>query len=291
MLRTKSWVPYLYISPLLALLGFVFVYPLVKIFEFSFRRIRGVSGPFVGLANYRALLEDPTFWLAIRHNFTLLLAIPILIIGALILALIIYERPTGWRFYRTAIFIPYILSVPVIGVTFSYILQLNGLLNTGLHAMGLDFLALDWLGKSRYALWALMGVIIWREISLGVVLFLARLMSVSQDLFDAAEIDGANWWQRLWYIAIPQLRSVIEFYAVISTITLLAWTFSYVYVLTRGGPGQATIVTELYLFNYATRNALPGIAAAVAVLLLFGTFLLIIALHYARRHVGDEVYV
>jgi ABC-type sugar transport system permease subunit len=273
------------------LLGFVFLYPMVKIVEFSMRRIRGISGPFIGLENYRALLDDPTFLLAVQHNITLLLAVPILVVSALILAFLLYERPLGWRLYRTGLFLPYILSVPVVAVAFSYIFQLNGLLNTGLRAVGLDFLVLDWLGKSRYALWTLMLVIVWRELSLGIVLFLARLMGVSEDLFDAAKMDGANWWQTLRHITIPQLRGVIEFYGVISMITLLAWVFAYVYVLTRGGPGQATVVTELYLFNYATRNALPGIASAVAVLMLLSTIALMALLYRVRQEMGEEVYV
>jgi ABC-type sugar transport system permease subunit len=290
MLRTSRLTPYFYIGPLVLLLGFVYAYPMVKIVEFSMRRIRGFNGPFIGLDNYRTLFKDPTFLLAVKHNIILLLGVPVLVISALVLGYLLYERPRGWRIYRTGLFIPYILSVPVVAVAFSYIFQLNGLLNTGLKAVGLDYLALDWLGKSRYALWTVMFVIIWRELSLGIVLFLARLMSVSQDIFDAAKIDGANWLQTLWYITIPQVRGVIEFYGVISTITLLAWVFAYVYVLTRGGPGQSTVITELYLFNYVTRNALPGIASAVAVLMLLGTFSLMVVLNRVRQEVGEAAY-
>lgn len=132
-----------------------------------------------------------------------------------------------------------------------------------------------------------MGVIIWREVGFGIVLFLARLLSINEELVDAGKVDGANWWQRLWYVIIPQLRSVIEFYVVISVITMLAWVFSYIYTISRGGPGTATQIMELYIYNYAFRNQLPGMAAAVAVILFLVTLVLIIPI--IRYRSGSEL--
>jgi len=278
MLRTNRFTPYLYLAPAAALLLFVFGYPLVAIFDFSLRRIRGATGVFIGLENYRQIFNDDVFRLAISHNAELLIAVPILVAIGIVLAVLLYERVAGWRFHSVLLFVPYVIAIPVIGAIFSNLLSLNGGLNEFLRALGLGSMALDWLGNSHNALWSVMGVIIWHEMGFGVVLYLARLMSLNEELQDASKIDGANWWQRLVYITIPQLRSVTEFYVVTSTITMLAWVFPFVYTITHGGPGNGTQVMELYIYNFAFRNALPGIASAVAVILFIITVALMVPL-------------
>jgi raffinose/stachyose/melibiose transport system permease protein len=287
MLRTHRITPLLYLAPMFLLLGFGFGYPLVAIFNFSTRRIRGATGPFIGLENYRQVFKDNVFREAVSHNGILLLAVPVMVVISILVAVVLYERVKGWRIYRSILFIPYILAVPVVGVVFSNLLQLNGILNESLRHFGLGVAALDWIGSPKMALWSVMGVIIWREIGFGIVLFLARLLSINEELVDASKVDGANWWQRLWYVIIPQLRSVIEFYTVISVITMLAWVFSYIYTISRGGPGTATQIMELYIYNFAFRNQLPGIASAVAVILFLVTLILIIPV--IRYRSGSEL--
>jgi len=291
MIKTRGYVPYLFLLPMFLLLIFGFGYPLVSIFNFSTRRIRGTSGPFIGLENYRQVFKDDVFHQAITHNVILLLAVPIMIIVSILIAVVLYEQVKGWRFYRSILFIPYILAIPVIGVVFSNILQRNGVLNEALRSVGLGKLGLDWIGNPSLTLWSVMGVIIWREVGFGIVLFLARLLSINEELIDAGKVDGANWWQRLWYVIVPQLRTVIEFYAVVSVITMLAWIFSYIYTISRGGPGNATTVMELYIYNFAFRNQLPGIASAVAVILFLVTLVLIIPVIRVRSDGAAEEMV
>ena len=288
MLRTHRLTPFLYLAPALALLLFVFGYPLFAIFDFSLRRIRGATGPFIGPENYRQIFKDDVFREAVTHNAQLLLAVPILVAISLLVAVLLYERVRGWQLYRNILFVPYILAVPVVGVVLSNMLQRNGVTNVLLRAVGLDFLALDWIGSAGLALWTVMGVIIWREMGFGIVLFLARLLSLNEEIQDAAKIDGAGWWQRLIYVTTPQLRGILEFYAVVSVITMLAWVFSYVYVITRGGPGNATQIMELYIYNFAFRNSLPGIASAVAVILFLITLALIVPLFRFRAQAEIE---
>ena len=289
MLKTRPITPYLYLLPMLALLVFVFGYPLVAIFDFSMRRIRGATGPFIGFANYGQVFKDKVFHEAIGHNVLLLLAVPVLVVAGIIIAVLLWEHVPGWRFHRTLLFGPYIIAIPVIGIVFSNLLSLNGAVNQLLRATGMGGLALDWLGNSSLALWSVMGVIIWHEVGFGIVLFLARLMSLNEELQDAAKIDGAGWWQRLWFVTLPQLRGVIEFYTVVTVITMLAWVFPFVYVMTRGGPGTATQIMELYIYNYAFRNSLPGIASAVAVILFLITLVLMVPIFQLRTRpdVGD----
>jgi ABC-type sugar transport system permease subunit len=285
MRRTAWFVPYLYVLPLVALLGFVFGLSLIRLVEFSFKQVRGIDGPWIGLRNYELVLGQPLFWESVRHNLQLFLAIPVMVAIALVLALLLHERMRGWRIHRTILFLPYILAIPIIAVVMKQMFQFSGPVNGILSALSLDFLVLDWIGSAEVALWTVMGLIVWRETALGVILFLSRLMALDESLTEAARLDGATWWQRAWYVQIPQMRGVIEFFTVISIITMLSAVFAYVYVIGggRGGPGTATMVIELYIFNALIRTSLPGIAAAVSVMLFAVSLALIWALFVLRR--------
>jgi len=287
-LTTRPWVPYLYVFPMCALLALVFGYSLVRVFDFSGRLIRGASGTWTGLLNYELVLEDPTFREAVENSALLLLAVPILTAISLLVSLLLFDRARGWRIYRSAVFLPYILAIPVVGIVFSYIFQFNGVLNEILRGVGLERLALDWLGDERLALWSVLFVIVWREVGFGIILFFARLMALDETQLEAAQIDGAGWFQRVRHIILPQLRGTIEFYAVVATITMLAGVFAYVFTLTSGGPGNATQVVEFYIYNQGVRNSLPGLAAAVAVLLLLTTLVLIAVLFRVRARANEE---
>jgi len=263
--------PWLYLAPALVMLLAVFGYPIVRLVILSLQRTQAGELGYVGLENYELLFRDDVFLQAVRNNLKLLLTVPVTVGLALLLAIFLFERILGWRLYRTTLFLPYLLPITAVGLVFSYIFQLSGVLNDFLHAVGLGVLAQDWLGSTTLALPTVMFVIIWKEVGFGVVLFLARLMSVEEELFDAARVDGASWWQLQRHVTIPQLATVIEFFTVISVITVLSWVFGYVFVMTSGGPGNATMVTELYVYLMGFRYNQMNLAAAVSVLLLLVT--------------------
>jgi len=289
-MQSSRLTPYLYVAPLVALLLFVFGYPLVRIFEFSFKMVRGIDGPWIGFRNYELVLSQLLFWESVLHNIYLLLAVPFMVGWSLIISVILYERLKGWKLYRIVLFLPYILAIPIIAVIVKKMFQFNGPVNEVLRWIGLDFLALDWIGSSDVALWTVMLLIIWRESALGIILFLARLLSLDESLIESAKIEGANWWQRLWYVIIPQMKIVIEFYIVVSVITILSAVFAYVFVIGggRGGPGTSTMVVEFYIFNALIRSSLPGIASAVSVMLFLVSLLLIVPLFAIRRRANEE---
>ena len=159
--------------------------------------------------------------------------------------------------------------MPVVGIVASYVFQFNGALNTILRSVGLERLAhrldrqralravdddvRDHLARGRLRHRAVPG---------------AHAVASTRSQLEAARIEGAGWFQRLRHVILPELRGAIEFYVVIASITMLAWVFAYVFTLTAGGPGDATTVLELYIYNQGVRNSLPGMASAVAVLLL-----------------------
>jgi len=144
---------------------------------------------------------------SIKNNLLLFFCVPVMTCS-LSWYRHIFDKIKFWKFYRSIIFVPFILAVPVVGVIFTYILQLNGVVNTILRDVGLDAIALDWLGNPDIAIWSVGGVIIWKQFGFGVVLFLARLMSVDISLYEAAEVDGASWIQTFSNVTIPMTASI-----------------------------------------------------------------------------------
>jgi len=275
--------PYLYLAPATILIILVFVYPIIEILHTSVLQNTASGIKTLGPANYRLVFQDPVFWGALGNNGKLLLSVPIMTVLSLLIAILLFEHVRGWQFYRSVIFMPYILAIPVVGMTFVYLLGLNGILNTLLRGVGLGFVTQDWLGSAKWVIPSLSLVIVYREMGFGVVLFLARLMSLEKEILEAAEIDGANWWQKHVYVTLPQLSGVIEFFVVVELITMLSWVFAYVFTMTGGGPGFASTVMEFYIWKHAFAFRSPGIASALAVILLLVTSTLIILQLRLRR--------
>jgi ABC-type sugar transport system permease subunit len=274
----------LWIAPAVAVVLFIFGYSMVELVRQALEH----KGRWVGLENFRLTLTDPTFQAALEHNARLLLAVPVLVALALLLSVLLFETLRGWRFHRAAVFLPYVLPIPVVAVIFGQMLQLNGLLNQALRSVGLGGIAYDWLGDPSWALWTMTGVIVWKELGFGVILFLARLLSLPTETFEAARIDGARFFRLHRFVTVPQLASVIAFYVVIEAITMVSWVFNYVYVISNGtgGPGDATQVTELYVYQSAFQYSAPDLAAAAAVILFVAMLVLIAFFFRIQRRTG-----
>lgn len=272
--RTALW-----IGPAVAVMAFIFGYGLYRLASESLH----LDGEFSGLENFQVVIEDPLFHTVLGHNARLLLALPVMVIAATVIAVLLFETIRGFRFHRAIVFLPFILPIPVVGVVFGQILALNGILNTLLRDGPFDGLAHDWLGQSQYALWSIGAVIVWKEVGFGVILILARLLTLPRDILDAARVDGAGFWRMHLRVTLPQVWPVIVFYAVIEAITLVSWVFNYVYVMTRGGPGDATQVAETYIYDTAFQYSSPELAAAAAVLLFGGALAMMIAFAGVQR--------
>jgi ABC-type sugar transport system permease subunit len=279
----QSLAPYLYLAPASIFMLVIFIYPIVAILNTSLIETTATGAKVYSIANYQRVFADTLFFKALSNNLKLLLAVPLMTLLGLVIAVLLYEQVRGWRFYRTVVFLPYILAVPVVATAFIYLLGLNGIFNTLLRQVGLGFFAKDWLGSAQWVIVAIGGVIVYRELGFGVVLFLARLMSLEREILEAAEIDGANWWQKHTYVTLPQMAAVIEFFVVVELITMLSWVFAYVFTMTQGGPGFASTVMEFYIWKHAFGFNSPGIASALAVILLATTTLFIVLQFRLRR--------
>ena len=270
-----------WIAPAALVVIFIFGYSVISVLVESFR----YDGDWVGFENFSIVITDPIFLTALKHNAMLLLAVPILIVLAFIIAISLFETRRGMRFYRSAIFLPYVLPIPVVAVVFGQIYQLHGALNVFLKTIGLDSLAKDWLGDPQIALGTMSSVIIWKEVGFGVILMLAHIISLPNETYEAARIDGAGFWRTHFSLTRPAILNTIIFYGVIEAITMVSWVFNYVYVMSNGlgGPGNATMVSELYIYRSAFQNKAPELAAAAAVFLFIATLILMVAFFRIQR--------
>ena len=170
--------PYLLVAPAVAIILAIFGYPIVRIFIESFLSPTAARGTSIGLANYGFVIDDPVFWKSAGNNVLLLAGVPIMTVLALLFAAILFDRIRGWRIYRTLVFTPYILAVPVIGTTFVYLYGFNGIVNTLLRDVGAGGIAQDWLGNPTLVTPSILSIIVYRELGFGVMLFLARMASI-----------------------------------------------------------------------------------------------------------------
>ena len=292
-MRINPWIPWLYATPMMLFVAAVFAYPIVSLVKYSLQDagLDPSQGPVgASLANFRYILDDPLFRSALLNNLKLFMCVPIMLALSVILSAILFERPRGWRIYRTLLFVPYVLSIPTVGFVFGYIFQYQGALNTILRGAGLGGIAVDWLGSPAWAMRTIMFVIVWKELGFGIILCLARLMNVSEEYFEAARVDGAGWWQTLWYVTVPMLAPALAFYGIIELINMLSWVFAYIYVMTLGGPMNSTVVTEYYIYQQVFTNNIVGVGAAAGVVLLGIVSLLILARVWLLRSLAAHGY-
>jgi ABC-type sugar transport system permease subunit len=286
--RGAVWEPYLYLLPASAFLLFTFIYPIVQIFRLSLIKTSETQAPVISFDFYKLVLADKIFWRSAANNALLMLSVPLMTVLGLVIAILLFEKVRGWRIYRSIIFLPYILAIPTVATTFVYLLGREGILNSLITQAGAGFLAQDWLGNQALVIPSISSLIIYRELGFGVVLFLAKLMSMDREILEAAEIDGARWWQKHVFVTIPQMAFVIQFFIVVEVITMLSWVFAYVYSSTQGGPSNSSSVLEFYLWRHGFYYRSPEMAAATAVILLSVTTTLIIIQMRFRRFSLEE---
>ena len=276
-------VGYLFLLPACLLLLVFRVVPALSAVWHSLTEWDGTSAArFIGLANFARLLSDGAFWSAVGNNLLVAASIPLWILASLVLALLIHQETFGWRFFRAAYFLPSVLSPVIIGALFTAILGQDGPVEGALNAVGLRSIEHGWLGNPSTALPTIVLVILWGVFGHGVIVFLAGLAAVPKEIFEAARLDGATGWRFLWYVVIPSLRHVIEFWGVNLVVWSFTSLFAFVYVMTSGGPGYRTMLVSYLVWQEAFEaEKQMGYACAIGTalfLMVFGLVLLQIRL-------------
>ncbi|CAB4964935.1 unannotated protein [freshwater metagenome] len=259
-----------FVLPALALMGLFVAWPVLSAVRMSLYRWRGF-GPmddFVGLDNYRAVLTDDVFSQAVTHNLTIVvLSILIQLPLGLGAALLLNRRMRGRGLVRTLIFVPYVLAEVIAGVIwFQLLIPDTGVVDGLLGGVGVPAPDQGFLGTPDLALWTVVAVLTWKYLGLAILLFLAGLQSVPEEVYEAAQLDGASWWQTQWRVVVPLLGPTIRTWCFLSMIGSLQ-LFDMVWVLTGGGPANATTTMATYLITQGTQRGNYGIAGAASVVL------------------------
>jgi multiple sugar transport system permease protein len=274
---------WLFASPWI--IGFILftVGPMLASAVMAFMKWDLLSAPtFIGLDNFKQALADPLVWQALKvTTLYAVVSIPLNIVFGLGLALLLNSGIRGLRFYRTAYFLPSVLSGVAVALLWRWVFENQfGLANTLLSYVGLR--GPNWLGDGDWALPALILMNIW-AIGGGMIIYLAGLQGIPTELYEAAEVDGASWWQQLWKITLPLVTPALFFQLVIGVIQALQ-VFTQPYVMTGGGPYNSTLFYVLYLYQNAFKYFQMGYASALAWIL----FLYILVLTMLIFRSGDS---
>lgn len=278
-LRT-TFEPLLFVLPSVLLLGVFMYYPLVQNFVYSFFRFSAFSSSkvFIGFQNYTHLLKDDIVITALRNNLRYaIVSVIFQVCFGLVLAAILEDR--AFRrvspLFRTMFFIPVTISISVICLLFGFIYRpMDGLLNQFLSLIGLDVLTRPWLGSAKTAIWATIAVSQWQSIGYVMMLFIVAIQKIPEELYEAAEIDGATKIRRFFAITLPQVKEMF-FVTTLITVTGSVMVFNEPYILTQGGgPGTSSITIAVHMYQSGFFKDMMGYASTLAVVIFLISIIL-----------------
>lgn len=281
---------WMFLSPALLLIGVFFVVPvfaslLLGFTDFDIYALADFDALRVtGLRNYRALLDSPLFWQALRNTcYFAFVGGPLSVAVSLATALLVNARATRFKpLFRSVLFMPFVTTLVAVAIVWRYLYNPEyGLLNWALGFIGLG--PIDWLGSADWAMPSIILVAVWKGFGYNMLVFIAGLQSIPEDLYEAAQLDGASGWQQFRYITLPMLRPTMLFVAIITMVGFFQ-LFAEPYVMTQGGPLRSTTSLVLLMYEEGFRWWRMGYAAAVAVVL----FLLILTVTLVQRRFQPE---
>ncbi|HSU37557.1 MAG TPA: sugar ABC transporter permease [Propionibacteriaceae bacterium] len=274
------------VIPVMIMMVIFFLLPLGNALAYSVVDFDGVSSnpEFIGLANFKEMVFDPNVWHALSNNVIWIVigtAVPMVL--GLLIALMLWGVRRGSMLYRLCFFLPFVLPPVAVGIVWGWIYDpVQGLLNETLGAIGLESLQRGWLGDPTWALYAVLVTAIWGGTGFAVVIFISALRNVDVELVDASRIDGANAPARLWYIILPQIMPV---FLMVLTVTLVGGfsVFDIIFIMTGGGPADATEVIGTYAYSAAFELSRIGYGTTLALLITLLSVPVAVALNRLQR--------
>lgn len=263
-----KYAPYLFLLPAAVVLVIFFFIPFFQTFLLSFLDYsHNIYKPeFIGLANYINLFKNPIFYKVLWNTFIyLFVAVPILAIVPLFLAILINQKIKGVTLYKILIYLPVIVSIVVAAIAFKWLYADQGILNYLVTKLGME--PIGWLTDPNFALYSVIIVTIWKGIGYYMIIYLAALMSVPKELYEACDIDGANFLTKHLTVTVPHIMPTIALVTTISAISAMK-VFAEIYVMTKGGPLNSSKTIVYYIYERAFENLDLGFASAMAVVLL-----------------------
>lgn len=277
--RSPSRVVLVFLAPALIIYTAFVIYPVVYVFWLSLFRWRGVTRgaqEFVGFGNFARLFKDGIFWRALSNNLILFVFVLVVsVVIALFFAFFLSRKIRGTGFYRATWLFPNMLGDVIVATIWLFIFHPTmGMLNYALSLVGIDVGATPWLGQESTALFAVAMPMIWKYMGLYIVLFLAAIQEIPKSFTDAARIDGANRWQEFFHVILPLIKPTIAVAAVFLLWNSFNVIFTYVKLLTEGGPHRATEVLPTYIYQVGFAYHEFGYSSAISV----ATFVIIFAI-------------
>lgn len=266
--------PYLAVLPAAALVIILMVLPIGETIYRSFTNWDGLTSNLIGLENFRLIFQNPVIIQVFVNSAIFLISVPLILAASVVVAVLVYERVLGWRVFRFLFFIPAVLSPVIVGALFSTFFLPSGLVDKALSPVGLS--SYPWLSHPWTARAVVILALVWTSFGFGMVVVLSAMSTIDPALYDAAAIDGASWWRRLWSITVPMISGSLQFLSVINVIYTFTSLFSFVYVITAGGPGFATTTVDYFTYITSFENGQFGYGAALAVLLFLVVLVLTI---------------
>lgn len=260
--------------------------PLLAMFWIALLQWPGLIAPstFVGLENFRTVFEDPVFWTAVRNSIIqTVIVLPLMIPLAFMLGYYVNLKPRGHRLLRVILFTPALISLAATSIIFLSVFAPTGLVNGFLRGIGLDELAQPWLASQSTALATVMVVNLWSGIGYTAILFAARLASIPGDVFEAAELDGAGHWRRMWGIAYPICQDYFGVLLMLQFIWVTFGSAGTILLLTNGGPGTSSTTLAFLVYDKAFTQSQLGYSQAVGVILFFAGIIGMVAIRRAFR--------
>lgn len=261
---TKKNAPYLFLTPMLLLFAVFMIYPIIDSFILSFQDFTDGKYIFCGFQNYITMFKDPIFWKSLKNTFIYLaVQVPVMVILSLILGVLVEQAFLKLRAgFRISIFLPSVTALVAYAIVFKLLFNTDfGLVNHMLQALGFE--GVDWLNTVWGARSAIIIGITWRWTGYNTIIMIAGLKNIPTELYESAEIDGASFLQKFIYITIPMVKSIIVFVSITSTIGTLQ-LFDESFILTGGGPDNATITIGHYLYNQGFSYYKFGYAVAIS---------------------------
>jgi len=243
--------------------------PIAQAFYYSFTSWDGLKATWIGLDNYTRLFSDTTFWQVMFNNLLLLASVPVAILIPLLVAYLLNEHVLGWRFFRSAYFLPTAISWVVIGMVAIRFFAVEGMLNHLLEAIGLGGIQLNMLGGELSAMLAVIITFTWSVFGTNTIIFITGMATLDREVYEAARVDGATGLTTFRHITIPMLMRFIQFAFILTLITAFTALFSLIFVMTGGGPGYATTTLEFYVYQQGFTVGVFGYGAAIGIV-LFG---------------------
>ncbi|SDO03901.1 carbohydrate ABC transporter permease [Alkalicoccus daliensis] len=286
-MQTKeTWAGYLFISPMVIGTTVLVIIPILMAIIVSFTDwvfIQGIGEmSFVGLDNYQRLLSDDIFLRSVRNNAWLIAAVPVTMFFSLILAIIINKHVYMKSFFKIVYFLPYISSIVAIAIVFQLLFHPSyGPINEVLMTIGIENPP-RWLADSSWALVSVIIITIWTSIGFNLIIYLAALQNISLELYEAADMDGANIFKKFRHITVP-LVSPTTFFLLITGIVYSFKSFELIVVLTSGGPGYSTSVIVYYLYEQAFEYLRSGYSSAISIVLLLMLFIITAIQWYGQK--------